>query len=74
MNEELQKQIASLDDAGLAELQAFIKERRAELVEARNAALPEFPVVIAVQGHQAPVQVTRAKCIELLTAGTHTLA
>ena len=55
-------------------MEAVIKDLRKARIEARNKALPEFPLVVAVQGHDLPVQVTRSKAIEQLTAGSHKLA
>jgi len=60
------------DQETLDALEKAIRERRAAMREARNATLPEFPVLRDPNG--TLVSVTRDKAIELLDGGRFTLA
>ena len=71
--EQIRSYIPGLTDDELAETEKFLAEERGARVAQRNSALPEFPYVIGF-GSKHSTQVTRAKAIELLNAGTHRLA
>lgn len=76
----VQSFISTADADTLTALEVSINQTRAARIEARNAALPDFPWVISLsvpaQGHRAGqvVQVSKASALELIAAGTHQLA
>ena len=71
--EQIQSFISTADAATLKALESTITQTRAARVDAQNAALPEFPWVVGVQGHGIPAQVSRDAAITLLAAGSHRL-
>jgi hypothetical protein len=64
--------IGAADAAELTALKAAIDEILPARIAERNAALPEFPVLLDAGGNL--VQVTKERAIELLNAGGHTVA
>ena len=63
----LPNQLSVLTDCGLDNLEAAIRKTRADRTEARNAALPDYVWVTALQGQR--VQTTLDHALELIAAG-----
>ena len=70
---ELNAHIATADTAALSAMSSEIANRQAAIIEARNAGLADFVVLTALTGSKGLIEVSRAKAIELLNAGTHAL-
>ena len=72
LDTKLQAEIDALpDDAAVYEVMQACKRRCAAIMDARCAALPEFPTLMRVDGEGQPVEVTRAVAVGMLRAGTH---
>jgi hypothetical protein len=67
MNDPLQEQLSNLTDSGLDTLEAAIHKTRAERTEARNASLPDYVWVTALQGQRT--QTTLDHALELVATG-----
>lgn len=76
--QNVQSFITTADDESLTVLEAAINQTRGARIAARDAALPDYPVLISTDapGHKAGnfVQVTKDAAIRLITAGSHRLA
>jgi hypothetical protein len=70
--EQFEAFLSTADEDTLSSVEATIKQTRAGRIAARNAALPECPVLVDIAGNR--VEVTRERAIELLNAGAHSLA
>jgi hypothetical protein len=67
MNDQLQEQISGLADADLAKVEGIIKDVREARIKARNAALPDYVWVTALQGSR--IQTTLNHALELIAKG-----
>jgi hypothetical protein len=65
---ELHTSISSLADVELNEIETSVATERAARIAKRDADLPAYPSLVAINGHTAPIQVDRTKALELLHA------
>lgn len=72
LNEKLQAEIDALpDERSVAEVVDACTRRCSAIMDAKIAALPDFPRMTRVDGEGQPVEVTRQIAISMLRAGTH---
>jgi hypothetical protein len=74
LSEMMKAEIALLpDEAAIAEVCAVLKRRRAEIMDARIAALPAFVMIEPIDGKGTPTEVTKQAAEQRLRSGTHKL-